>query len=100
MLHQPITAPNSPDKQPAYQGAIDCGDTLESWVTVMQRAEKLRATLTRAIVEAALLEQAARDNSINCEDGMDTSLTCALADLGLDGLIERINDECARFEDR
>lgn len=98
--HIAITHPNSPSKPPKYEGDIDCEYTAQDWMTVMQRAEKLRATLTRAIVEASMLEQSARDNGIACEEGMDMSLTCTVADLGLDGLIERIDAEVTRFFDR
>lgn len=91
---------NSPNKRAPYDGPIDCGQTAIWWGETLQQAEKLRATLTRAALEAAKLEQMCRDNGIKCEDGMEASLTCTTADLGLDGLIASIDAEIRDFEDR
>lgn len=91
---------NFPSKREPYTGPIDCGQTAIWWTETLQQAEKLRATLLRAALEAAKLEQMCRDNGIECEDDMEVSITSAAADLGLDGLISKINAETTDFYDR
>jgi hypothetical protein len=100
MLHQPITHPNSPSKQPAYEGEIDCSATCEEWCGIMWDAQRLQGLLIRAKAMAAKLEADASANGILTEAGMADEIDAAMHDMGLDALVSRIDEETAKYLDR
>lgn len=85
-----------PDHEP-YSGSIDCGQTCEDWLRVMEEARVLRFRIQQCISEAENLEGMCSDNRITCEENMADMLRAVLSDMNLDGLISRIDGETAKY---
>lgn len=85
-----------PDHEP-YSGSIDCQQTCEDWLRVMEEARVVRFKLTQLMEQAKNLEGMCSDNRIPCEPNMADTIEAAISDMNLDGLISRIDGETAKY---
>ena len=90
------SSPGSPDYVPS-RSAITDGWTCDQWIKVKRRARRAAFAFGRLQAELAALAKDCADNGIEHEEGMAGILSDAIADMGLDVLIERIEEETKTY---